>query len=101
MIVSIANTNACNIPSKRVKKKIKRRLSPEARNIVSKSKDPRITLNHMLVMIDPPKMLPKRRNDIEITDDSLLIILRGIMIKKGLKKLPIYVRIPWCCIIVA
>lgn len=90
----MANTNACNIPSKSVKNDSNKRLRPDAKQIVSKTSDPRIILKCMPVMSDPPKIFPNKRNDIEIIEDNLLIMLSGAIIKKGLKKPLMYERIP-------
>src|SRR5579872_4920186 len=90
----MVNTNACNNPSKIVKKHTISMFMPVHMPSNSNRVDPCSAVKYNLVMMDPPNMFPNKRNDTEMTDDSLPIILRGNIMKNGLKKSVIYVDNP-------
>lgn len=82
----MANTNACSSPSKRVKKQTMSKFKPLKIPKNSKITDPCIAVKYNFVIIEPPKMFPNKRKEIDMIDDIFPIILSGNMIKNGLKK---------------
>ena len=75
------NLSSSNKPKNIIIKK----LIPDNNPIVSKIIEPEIKLKYILLIIEPPKILPKSLKDIDTMLDNFPITFKGNNIKNGEK----------------